>query len=250
MPAQVRRPMVAGNWKMNGSKALVSAMTQSLSEVSLDNVDVVICPPMPLLACVEPNKFYLGAQNVSQYDAGAYTGESSTSILSELDVRYVIVGHSERRELFAEDDQVVVQKVQAVLNAGLTPIVCFGESLKVREEGNYLEFLYAQVDAVLNGIGSKIKDCVLAYEPIWAIGTGNTASPEQAQQVHAKVREHIAQEYTDIAAGLTILYGGSVNAANAAELFSQQDVDGGLVGGASLKTDDFIAICQAANNLD
>ena len=249
MPAKARRPIVAGNWKMNGSKALLNEMATSLSSAQVPNADIILCLPATLLALAEAKAFALGAQNVSQHQSGAFTGEISTSMLREAEVQYVIIGHSERRELFAESDAVVAAKVASALDAGLTPILCVGESEQIRDSGQLFSFLAGQLDAVIEHIGvERLSDCVLAYEPIWAIGTGKTATPEQAQEVHQFLRQHIAKANPDVAARLQILYGGSVNGSNAETLFGQNDVDGGLVGGASLKAEEFIRICQAANN--
>ena len=186
MQHRTRRPIVAGNWKMNGNAALVSEMQQALTAQQFDNVSVVVCPPLAYISTMQSPAFSLGAQNVSDKASGAYTGEVSTSMLQECAVQYVIVGHSERREYYAENDQVVAAKVKAVLNAGLTPIFCIGESEQVRDSGQLFSFLAAQLDAVLKEVGvDAFADLVIAYEPIWAIGTGKTATPEQAQEVHA-----------------------------------------------------------------
>ncbi|MDN4501077.1 triose-phosphate isomerase [Alteromonadaceae bacterium BrNp21-10] len=250
MQHRIRRPIVAGNWKMNGNAALVGEMQQALESQQFENVSVVVCPPLTYLGTMQSDTFSLGAQNTSDKASGAYTGETSLSMLQECAVEYVIVGHSERREYYAENDQVVAAKVAAVLEAGLTPIFCIGESEQVRDAGKLFEFLASQIDAVLNIIGiNAFANVVIAYEPIWAIGTGKTATPEQAQEVHAFIRQHIAKQNGEIAEKMQILYGGSVNGGNAQSIFSQPDVDGGLVGGASLKPNDFITICLAANEL-
>jgi len=232
---------------MNGSLQLVKDMLETF-EQPLDNADIVICPPFPYLAMFSDAGFQLGAQNVALTENGAHTGEVSASILSEFSCQYVIVGHSERRDEQQESDEQIADKVQLCVKHGLTPILCIGESEQVRDSGQLFEFLAAQLDAVIQTAGVEVlKHSLVAYEPIWAIGTGKTATPEQAQEVHAFVRQHIAKADADIAAELRILYGGSVNAGNAQVLFSQPDVDGGLVGGASLKPEDFLTICQAAN---
>ncbi|MGS2720569.1 triose-phosphate isomerase [Paraglaciecola aestuariivivens] len=247
MQINKRRKLVAGNWKMNGDLNLVKHMQTQIKQAELNNMDVVICPPFPYLALFDKD-MCLGAQNVSQFDAGAHTGEVSVAMLAELNCQYVIVGHSERRTDNDESNQVVASKVAQVLNAGLTPILCVGEPEEVRDNGNLFSFLAEQLDAVLTAVGiTNFAKLVLAYEPIWAIGTGKTASPEQAQEVHAFIRAHLAKQDPNIAANVSILYGGSVKANNAEELFSQADVDGGLIGGASLNSDDFLSICQAAN---
>lgn len=249
MQATTRRPMVAGNWKMNGDTSLIKTMQSTLAQADLSNMDWVICPPMPLLGLFDKST-KLGSQNVSQFDSGAHTGETSTSILKEVGCQYVIIGHSERRQDNHESDQLIAEKVKKTLDAGLTPIFCFGEPESVRDDGSLFEYLSAQLDAVLEVIGiSAFADLVMAYEPIWAIGTGKTASPEQAQEVHAFVRDYLAKQDANVAQQQVILYGGSVKGSNADELFSQPDVDGGLIGGASLKPDDFLSICLAANKL-
>lgn len=247
MPTNTRRPLVAGNWKMNGDKSLVEKVQSHLAQAELSNMDWVICPPAPYLGLFDAGT-KLGVQNVSQFDSGAHTGEVSVSMLKEFGCGYAIVGHSERREDNFESDDVVAQKVAKVLDAGLTPILCVGEPEEVREAGTLFDYIANQLDAVLAVVGiSAFANIVLAYEPIWAIGTGKTASPEQAQEVHAFIRGHLAKQDSNIAAGTVILYGGSVKGSNAKELFSQADVDGGLIGGASLNPEDFLSICLAAN---
>ena len=242
-----RRQLVAGNWKMNGDKALVEQMHRQLAATSLDNMDVVICPPFPYMGLFD-GKVKLGAQNVSQFDSGAHTGEVSVAMFNEFNCRYVIVGHSERRADNNESDELVALKVRQVLKANLIPILCVGESESVRDDGMLFDYIAAQLDAVLLEVGiSQFAHVVLAYEPVWAIGTGKTASPAQAQEVHAFIRGHLAKQDDNIAANIVILYGGSVKGNNAQELFSQADVDGGLIGGASLNPEDFLSICQAAN---
>ena len=247
MQANSRRQLVAGNWKMNGDKALVEQMQKELASASLKNMDVVICPPFPYLGLFD-SKIKLGSQNISQFDSGAHTGEVSVAMLKEFNCQYVIVGHSERRADNHESDEFVALKVEQSLKANLTPILCMGEPENVREDGTFFDYIAAQLDAVLQKVGiSQFADIVLAYEPIWAIGTGKTASPAQAQEVHAFIRGHLAKQDDNIAANIVILYGGSVKGNNAQELFSQADVDGGLIGGASLNPEDFLSICQAAN---
>ena len=200
----------------------------------------------PLTKCQKSVK--IGSQNISQFDSGAHTGEVSVAMLNEFNCQYVIVGHSERRADNSESDELVALKVAQVLNAHLTPILCVGEPENVREDGSLFDYIAAQLDAVLLNVGiSQFADIVLAYEPIWAIGTGKTASPAQAQEVHAFIRGHLAKQDANIAANIVILYGGSVKSNNAQELFSQVDVDGGLIGGASLNPEEFLSICQAAN---
>jgi triosephosphate isomerase len=242
-----RRQLVAGNWKMNGDKALIEQMQKQFAAASLDNMDVVICPPFPYLGLFDAS-LKLGSQNISEFDSGAHTGEVSVSMLQEFNCQYVIVGHSERRADNHESNELVALKVEQVLKANLTPILCVGEPESVREDGTLFEYIAAQLDAVLGKVGiSQFTNMVLAYEPIWAIGTGKTASPAQAQEVHAFIRGHLAKQDDSIAANIVILYGGSVKGNNAQELFSQADVDGGLIGGASLNPEDFLSICQAAN---
>jgi triosephosphate isomerase len=232
---------------MNGDKAMVEQIQKLFAEVSLENMDVVICPPFPYLGSFD-GSLKLGSQNISEFDSGAHTGEVSVSMLQEFNCQYVIVGHSERRADNNESDDLVANKVEQVLKANLTPILCVGEPESVRENGTLFDYIAAQLDAVLRKVGiSQFAKIVLAYEPIWAIGTGKTASPEQAQEVHAFIRGFLAKQDANIAAKLVILYGGSVKGNNAQELFSQADVDGGLIGGASLNPEDFLSICQAAN---
>jgi triosephosphate isomerase len=241
-----RRPIVAGNWKMNGNKSLVSLLEDKLAQEDLSHLDVVVCPPFPYLGLFG-NTISLGGQNMSMYDSGAHTGEVSASMLQETGCSYVILGHSERRADHAETNEIVALKVDKALTAGLTPILCVGETEEIRDGGNLFAFLAEQIDAVEQQIGIlQFAHIVLAYEPIWAIGTGKTASPEQAQEVHQFLREHLAKKNSDIAAKINILYGGSVKGSNAKELFSQKDVDGGLIGGASLNPEDFLSICLAA----
>ncbi|WP_158968419.1 triose-phosphate isomerase [Paraglaciecola sp. L3A3] len=247
MQTNIRRSLVVGNWKMNGDKSLIGKMQSCLSQVDLGNMDWAICPPAPYLGLFD-SSVRLGVQNVSQFDSGAHTGETSVSMVKELGCQYVIVGHSERREDNFESNEIVALKVQKILDAGLTPILCIGEPESIRDAGNVFDYLTTQLNAVVTLLGiSAFANIVLAYEPIWAIGTGKTASPEQAQEVHAFIREYLAKQDSNIAAGTVILYGGSVKGSNAQELFSQADVDGGLIGGASLNPEDFLSICLAAN---
>lgn len=249
MQTNNRRPMVAGNWKMNGDKSLINEIQSTFAQANLTDMDWVICPPAPYLGLFSDST-KIGAQNVSQFDSGAHTGEVSVSMLKEFDCGYVIVGHSERREDNHESDDIVAEKVAKILEANLTPILCFGEPESIREEGDLFSYLSVQLDAVISKVGIKqFTKIVLAYEPIWAIGTGKTASPQQAQEVHKFVRDYLAKQDENVASGINILYGGSVKGSNAEELFSQADVDGGLIGGASLKPEDFLNICLAANQL-
>lgn len=251
----MRNALVIGNWKMNGETAanhtLVGALVKSLAEQPISGVDIGICPPSVYLDAVgrqlEGSSVFLGAQNLNEHDSGAFTGEVSAGMLRDLGCSAVIVGHSERRSLYHEDDSVVAAKTLAALRAGLTPVVCVGETLAQRDAGRALEVVAAQVRAAVAGLAADEFDrLVVAYEPVWAIGTGKTASPEQAQEVHAHIRAVLAEIAGEAGKGVRVLYGGSVNAANAAELFVKPDIDGGLIGGASLKARDFIAICRAA----
>lgn len=248
----MRRKLVAGNWKMNGSLAenatLLDAVLVGMAGV---NCDMAVCVPFPYLAAVQQKlagtALAWGAQTVSEQSKGAFTGEVSTAMLNDFGCRFVIVGHSERRTLYGETDAMVAAKYAAAQAAGLTPILCVGETLDEREAGVTETVVARQLDAVINqsGIGSFAK-AVIAYEPVWAIGTGRTATPEQAQTVHAFIRNKLAGLDAQIAAGVVIQYGGSMKPSNAAELLSQPDIDGGLIGGASLVAADFLGICKAA----
>jgi triosephosphate isomerase (TIM) len=246
----MRKKLVAGNWKMHGSLAENAALLAAIKP-ALAGIEAAVCVPFPYLAQVQTvlagSSIAWGAQNLSEQAKGAFTGEVSASMLLDFGCRYVIVGHSERRSLYGESDELVAKKYMAAQAAGLTPILCVGESLAERESGVTEAVVARQLDAVTQaaGVGSLAK-AVVAYEPVWAIGTGKTASPEQAQAVHAFIRGKIAALDADVAAQLVIQYGGSVKAANAAELMAQPDIDGGLIGGASLVADEFIAICRAA----
>lgn len=255
MPMNKRSKLVVGNWKMNGSRAssrvLVEGIQAGLEEVS-DRVDAAVCPPfvyMPLVLelCAE-SRIQVGAQNVSAEQAGAFTGEVAAEMLADLGAEFVIVGHSERRELYGESDDLVARKFQVVQAGNMVPILCVGETLQQRQDGITDSIVLAQLDAVVNQVGIEaFANAVVAYEPIWAIGTGETASPDQAQEVHGLIRKYLEERSGDIAAGLRILYGGSVKSSNAAELFAQPDIDGGLVGGASLESEQFVAICESAD---
>ena len=247
MSKNVRKPFVAGNWKMNGSMSLVADFNEKLASVSAQ-ADIVICSPATLLHGFNNSTFSIGAQNVSHLDNGAHTGELSVEMLKEAGCEYAIVGHSERREDQGESNTLVAQKAKKCVSEGITPIICVGESLDVREAGNVESFVAAQLDAVVEALSvEELSKTVVAYEPIWAIGTGKTASPQQAQEVHEFIRGYFEKVDADLAQGIRILYGGSVKPDNAETLFAQKDVDGGLIGGASLKAEDFISICQAAN---
>lgn len=247
-----RRPLVVANWKMHGSRQMVAELVAGVvSGIAKLSIDVVICPPAVFLEqakqCAASSSLMIGAQNVNAHEPGAYTGEIAPNMLAEVGCRYVIVGHSERRTLYKETDDEVAAKCVAVLKMGMTPIVCVGETLHEREEGQTEAVIHRQLIAVLGTVAKEdISRLVVAYEPVWAIGTGKTASTDQAQAVHAQIRQWLCG--IDLAAGkkVRILYGGSVKANNAAALFEMQDIDGGLVGGASLSTEEFVAICLAA----
>ena len=244
------KKLIAGNWKMNGNlaanDALVRAVVWGTKEAACT---VAVCVPAPYLAQVQMlragSQLELGAQDLSQHEQGAYTGEVSASMLKEFGVRYAIVGHSERRQYHGETDAVVAEKAKVALAAGITPIVCVGETLAERESGTTEEVVKRQMAAVIHTNGHCISEIVVAYEPVWAIGTGRTATPEQAQQVHALLRAQL-KAATEHADRVRILYGGSMNAGNAASLLAQPDIDGGLIGGASLKAPDFLQIIAAA----
>ncbi len=246
----MRKNLVAGNWKMHGSLAENAALLSALKP-ALSGIEAVVCVPFPYLAQAQSelagSSIAWGAQNLSEHSKGAYTGEVSASMLRDFGCSYVIVGHSERRSLYGESDQQVAAKFIAAQAGGLIPILCVGESLEERESGITEQVVARQLDAVIGAAGiGALANAIVAYEPVWAIGTGKTASPEQAQAVHAFIRGKIAGLDAAIAGGLVIQYGGSVKAANAAELFAQPDIDGGLIGGASLVAEEFAAICQAA----
>ena len=249
------KKLIAGNWKMNGSLAANEALMAALAK-GLDvqpACDIAVCVPAPYLAQVLALRsadfrlacVALGAQDVSTHTAGAYTGEVSAPMLRDLGCRYAIVGHSERRQYHAESDDVVADKAKAALAAGITPIVCVGETLAEREAGHTEEVVRRQLAAVIHVNGHCISEIVVAYEPVWAIGTGKTASPQEAQAVHAVLRAQL-KAASDQSARVKILYGGSMNATNAASLLSQPDIDGGLIGGAALKALDFLTIIAAA----
>lgn len=246
-----KKQLIAGNWKMNGGLAANEALLGALRQrVGQPVCDVAVCVPAPYLAQVQAlaqgTPIALGAQDVSAHAQGAYTGEQSVAMLKDFGVRYAIVGHSERRQYHGETDEVVAAKAGAALAGGITPIVCVGETLAEREAGHTEEVVRRQLAAVIHANGHCISEIVVAYEPVWAIGTGKTASPEEAQAVHAVLRAQLAHAAADAAARIRILYGGSMNAANAAALLAQPDIDGGLIGGASLKAPDFLQIIAAA----
>ena len=254
----MRRPLVVGNWKMHGSQSGVDTFARQFLALLADQhmaAQVVVCPPSVYLAQFaqkilgSESGVDVGAQNLClHHDSdGAFTGEISASMLSDLGCRYVIIGHSERRQYFAETDQQVVEKINHAVAQGLTPIVCVGEDLDSREAGDALVTIAAQIAIVIEGLNPRVlAQCVLAYEPIWAIGTGKTASPEQAQEVHQSIRAQISASDVELGSEVQILYGGSVKESNAAGLFAQKDIDGALVGGASLEAQQFYNICEAA----
>ena len=248
----MRTPLLAGNWKMNGSADLVEAFGRAFAEAELpEGVEVVIFPPFPYLDAARrafaDSPLWLGAQSLNPLRSGAHTGEVSGRMLCEFGVRYALVGHSERRQLYREGDEQVFDRLLAALSVGLTPILCVGETLEERDAGRTMEVVLRQVGFAMSRLEPEQRQqVVIAYEPVWAIGTGRTASPEQAQEVMAGIRDYQASYNRELADGLRLLYGGSMNAGNAAELLAQPDIDGGLVGGASLKVDDFLAICQSA----
>lgn len=250
-----RRSIVAANWKMNGNLALVSAKVTEFRNLPLaENVDVIICPSFPYLATFaneldkkEHPHIHLGAQNVSEYSEGSYTGEVSAKIIKEVAAQYVIVGHSERRQIFSESSELVAEKVKAVLAEGLKAILCIGETEVQRNSQLTQQVLASQLQPVIDAVGiESLHNVVIAYEPIWAIGTGNTASAKLAQETHCFIRQFLASFDKNVAEKAILLYGGSVNITNCEELFAQDDIDGGLIGGASLKVDEFRIICSAA----
>lgn len=245
--------LVAGNWKMNGNISanaeLVAGIRAGMPDT--DRVKVLICPPFPYLAAaagaIQGSSLLLGAQTVSEHASGAFTGEIAPEMLRDVGCTYVLVGHSERRALYGESSQAVADKFAAALEAGLKPVLCVGETLAEREAGNTEAVINEQLTAVLSTVGIEaFVSAVIAYEPVWAIGTGMTASPQQAQDVHAHIRGVLAEQSADLAEKIQILYGGSVKGDNAAGLFTMPDIDGGLIGGASLKANDFLAIADAA----
>ncbi|HBO38702.1 MAG TPA: triose-phosphate isomerase [Pasteurellaceae bacterium] len=249
----VRRPLVMGNWKLNGSKAFTQELIANLKTelAGIDGCDAAIAPPVMYLSEAEValsgSKIALGAQNVDVNTQGAFTGDISTAMLKDFGAKYIIIGHSERRTYHKESDEFIAKKFGVLKEAGLIPVLCIGESEAENEAGKTEEVCARQIDAVINALGVEaFKDAVIAYEPIWAIGTGKSATPKQAQAVHAFIRGHIAKKSQAVADQVIIQYGGSVNDANAAELFTQPDIDGALVGGASLKAPAFAVIVKAA----
>jgi triosephosphate isomerase len=250
----MRQMLVAGNWKMNGSKAsiqeLMNGIKQGLGSVN-ENCGVAVCPPALYVPMVQElaagSRVAVGTQNICDQDSGAYTGELAGSMIKEMGCQYAIVGHSERRSLYGESDELVARRFAAARRAGLIPILCVGELLEERESGQTEAVVSRQLDAVLDLEGiDAFADAVIAYEPVWAIGTGKTATPDQAQEVHAFIRSKLAGLNQSVADNIIIQYGGSVKGANAEELFGMADIDGGLIGGASLEANEFISICAAA----
>ena len=249
----MRQPLVMGNWKLNGTKASVEALVKALIEpaAKAEGVEVAFCPPVIFLDMVEKltqgSRLQYGAQNADVHTSGAFTGENSPAMLKEFGCKYSLVGHSERRTLHAETDDVVAAKYEAIQQGGLIPVLCIGETLQQFEAGTTNSVVETQLKAVIDRCGiASFNNAVIAYEPVWAIGTGKTATPEIAQAVHAHIRAYLASFDAAVAAKVQILYGGSVTGATAADLFGQADIDGGLVGGASLKPDDFSQIIAGA----
>jgi triosephosphate isomerase len=248
----VRQPLVAANWKMNGTLSSIRPLIEEINEGlgDDDSTLVVICPPYIYLAelqtLLKGSQLKIGAQNVCHSDSGAYTGEIGISMLQDYGCEFVIVGHSERRNLYHESDRIVAEKFVKVSESGLIPILCLGEQFQERESGTTDEVIARQLDEVIKLASiEKFSNAVIAYEPVWAIGTGLTATPEQAEEVHAFIRLQLARHDDEIANNIRILYGGSVKADNAGELFSRANIDGGLIGGASLNAREFLTICQS-----
>lgn len=249
-----RRPLVMGNWKLNGSKEFTKTLIADLNKAieGVEGCDVAVAPPVMYLCCanhaLKEGQVFLGTQNVDVNVSGAFTGDISTEMLKDVGVKYVIIGHSERRAYHHESNEFIAEKFAAIKKAGLTPVLCIGESEEQNEQGLTEKVCAEQIDAIINAHGvESLMDAVIAYEPIWAIGTGKSATPAQAQAVHQFIRSHIAAKSQAVAEQVILQYGGSVNDKNAAELFSQPDIDGALVGGASLKADAFAVIVKAAS---
>ncbi len=251
----MREKIVAGNWKMNKTldegKTLASEIVNMYADEVSDDVKAILCTPFINLPSVKgiignTKNVFLGAQNCNDHESGAYTGETSVPMLKAIGVSYVIIGHSERREYYNESDEFLAKKVDAALAGGVTPIFCCGEPLEIREAGTHFDYVTKQLTASLFHLSAdQFKKIVIAYEPIWAIGTGKTATSDQAQEMHEKLRQHLASKYGDVAEEISILYGGSCKPDNAQEIFAGKDVDGGLIGGASLKSRDFIEIIKS-----
>ncbi len=251
----MRKKIVAGNWKMNkefqDAEDLMFEIVDELTEKGSGDTEIIICPPAVYLEMssdiAAENGFMVGAQNLSQFDSGAYTGEISASMLHSMGITHSILGHSERRTYFGETDKIIADKVDQALKHGMTPIYCCGEVLAERQAEKHFDVVRNQVSEALFHLGKEaVSQCIIAYEPVWAIGTGVTASSAQAQEMHAFIRSLLTEKYgTEVSEEISILYGGSCNAKNAAELFANKDVDGGLIGGASLKAADFVAIVNS-----
>ena len=246
----MRSSLIAGNWKMNGNLQSVVELVEGIKAGSSGKAELAIFPPAVFLMKVggmlADSEIALGAQNVCDQEAGAFTGEIAASMLRECGCRYALAGHSERRSLYQETDQLVAARCAMAVASGIIPILCVGETLQEREQGITEDVVARQIDAVINLSGiASLGQAIIAYEPVWAIGTGKVATPDQAQEVHAFIRGKLARLNADVAEQVQILYGGSMNPTNAAELLSQADIDGGLIGGASLKADDFLTIAQA-----
>ena len=250
----MRHPLIAGNWKMNGSRKSIGELVIGLVEAGPFECEVAVFPPFVFLDTVkhllDGTDIRLGAQNVDWREQGAFTGEVSAPMLADIGCDFCIVGHSERRHLFAESDELVAQKFAACLAQSVTPVLCVGETLEQREADITMQVVRQQVDTVIELVDMQgLAAGIIAYEPVWAIGTGRTATPEQAEEVHAALREHLAKQDERVSASMRILYGGSVNGSNAADLLVKDNIDGALVGGASLKAKEFAAICGAAQGL-
>lgn len=240
-----RQPLVVANWKLNGDKALLSELVTGLKTLESNDVETVICPPFVYLN-EDTDGIKKGAQNIAEQESGAFTGEVSGRMLRDVGCQFVIIGHSERRSLYGETDDVVAKKTLATLHAGLVPIICVGESEEERENEQTIAVITKQIRAVLDELPSYSDSLVFAYEPIWAIGTGKTASTEQAEEVHAEIRKVLASYNQELAMDTRILYGGSVKPDNSKELFASDNIDGGLIGGASLNVESFTTICKNA----
>ena len=245
--------MVAGNWKMNGDSTMTSELVDEIAAgyVDSDSCELLICPPFPLLGLaankIQGTSIFLGAQNLSEYNSGAYTGEVSALMLTDAGCQYVIIGHSERRAIMRETNEMIRKKFYAAIDNNLIPILCVGETLEQKEQQLTMEIIEQQLKSVIGGNTKSLTNAVIAYEPVWAIGTGLTATPEEAQSIHHFIRGIISSISQEIADNIQILYGGSVNGGNAKGLFSMPDIDGGLIGGASLTASDFLSIVKATN---
>jgi len=249
----MRNLMVAGNWKMNGDLVMTSELIDEIASghADYDACEVLICPPFPLLARaankIQNTPILLGAQNLSEYDSGAYTGEVSASMLADIGCQYVIIGHSERRAIMLETNEMIRDKFNAAIDSNLIPILCVGETLEQKNQELTMDVIKEQLNSVMDDNIESMTNAIIAYEPVWAIGTGLTATPEEAQSIHRFIRGIISSISQEIADKIQILYGGSVNGGNAKGLFSMPDIDGGLIGGASLTASDFLSIVKATN---